>query len=697
MSLLTLRESLSRAKNKWKDRFGISLGDPNPSTNSPGSRRNRALSPGVRSLLRVLDSGSEVFGPLKSAIDGLGTCFSLYEGLSKERKDLAKLHAKIDGMLQDLAEYMSSSTGYVMTGSVKLICLDLEEEVKVVEKSQARSTGRALTDALDGYGNVLDGYRRVQDHLERLALNLNLSIMKSINEQTAETKLANLSPSMSAVYNSAESDSLKRGRCTQGTREPQIKLLLDWARTPEAGKTCWMNGMAGTGKTTIAYSVCHELDNKCALGASFFCSRVVPECRQVKHIIPSIVYQLARFSLPFRCELVKALESDPDAGTRALNVQYKKLIVNPLEQMQKSLPANFIVVIDALDECDNEDSVGKILDLILSPAYTLPIRFLVSSRPEREITRCLGDQLGEQGDTRLVLHDLASEGVRADIETYIRHELNTVPLTSENWSNLVEACGVLFIYASTTCRYVKQAYAMGNLNGALSMFLAVTSPEEKEETNAIDQLYLTILETAFNNSAINPTDRKKMWHLLETVICAIEPMTMASLALLLEMNSTQHVEALLQPLRSVLNVTKGTKLVATLHASFPDFMLSRPRSGSFCCKPALRHATIAENCLRVVNTTESKFNICRLPSSYMLDNSVERLHELVSQDISPGLSYACRHWSAHLHLGEYRSQLMDLVRIFFFARLLLWMEVLNLTDSMIHGAGILQEAERWCN
>ncbi|KAH7334540.1 hypothetical protein B0J17DRAFT_527672, partial [Rhizoctonia solani] len=118
--------------------------------------------------------------------------------------------------------------------------------------------------------------------------------------------------------------------CTPGTREPEINLPLEWAHDPEAGRTCWINGMAGTGKTTIAYSVCSRLDETFELGASFFCSRVIPECRQIKHIIPSIAYQLARFSFPFRCALDKILESDPDVHARALKIQYQKLISEPL-------------------------------------------------------------------------------------------------------------------------------------------------------------------------------------------------------------------------------------------------------------------------------------------------------------------------------------------------------------------------------
>ncbi|CAE6422691.1 unnamed protein product [Rhizoctonia solani] len=698
MSLLSLRDSLSRAKAKVKKRLGIGPTDSNPSAGLLGHGTSRTLSPGITAFLHVLDSGTEVFGPLRSAVNGLSTCFRLYEDQSKAREDCVKLQTKIDSILQDLSKHINNSPGSALTNSVKLICLDLEAEVKITEELQARSTGRQLIDAMEGIDELAESYLRVQTHFERLTLNLNLSIMGKMDEQATEAKLAKLCASMSAAYNSAESDNLKRGPCTQGTREAQINMLLDWARTPESGKTCWMNGMAGTGKTTIAYSVCTDLDAASALGASFFCSRTIPECRQVKHIIPSIAYQLARFSLPFRCELVKALDSDPDANTRALNIQYKKLIVDPLIQAQKSLPTDFIVVIDALDECDNEDSVGQILDLILSPASTLPIRFLVSSRPEREIARRLGDQTDSKGDTRLVLHDLASEFVRADIEAYVRHELRDIQLAEERWPMLIESCGVLFIYASTSCRYLKQAYAKDTLDEAISLVTGSASkPGQQEGTNAIDQLYLTVLMTAFNDFGMSTKDKTRMRDLLETVICAIEPMTMTALALLLGMRSEKQVNALLQPLRSVLNVAKATGLVTTLHASFPDFMLSEHRSGSFFCPPTMRHISLAEACLRTINTTEPKFNICSLSSSYLLDNEVEGITELVGRSISPGLIYACRHWSTHLRSGEYCDQVKDCTRKFFLESLLLWMEVMNLTKSMVHGPGIIQEAERWCN
>ncbi|CCO37174.1 hypothetical protein BN14_11327 [Rhizoctonia solani AG-1 IB] len=302
---------------------------------------------------------------------------------------------------------------------------------------------------------------------------------------------------------------------------------------------------------------------------------------------------------------------------------------------------------------------------------------------------------GSSDEARLVLHDLDSEGVRSDIETYMRHELKGVILTSAQWSTILDQCGVLFIYASTICRFIRQGHATDTIDELVETIMNSSYIPMKGE-NSIDTLYHTILSAAFRQDDMTENNTRRMKALLESVICAIEPMNLNTIAELLGLKSIKQVEGLLQPLRSVLNVAKDTRLVTTLHASFPDFMLSRDRSQDFSCDHTTRHAIMAEACLRTIDMAGPKINICGLPSSHLLDSQVEHLDEQVRQAISPGLAYACRHWSSHLDRGEYRDSLLDPIRRFFFDRLLLWMEVLNLRGDMRYGMGIVQHAERWC-
>ncbi|THU87781.1 hypothetical protein K435DRAFT_609924, partial [Dendrothele bispora CBS 962.96] len=116
----------------------------------------------------------------------------------------------------------------------------------------------------------------------------------------------------------------------------------------------WMCGMAGTGKSTIAKSLCLMLEEQQLLAGSFFCSRQIPECREYHHIIPTIAYQLAYYSCTFGETLEKVLEEDQSIALKEPSFQVKKLLIQPWGAVMKTgrfeghVP---VIVIDALDEC----------------------------------------------------------------------------------------------------------------------------------------------------------------------------------------------------------------------------------------------------------------------------------------------------------------------------------------------------------
>ena len=76
-----------------------------------------------------------------------------------------------------------------------------------------------------------------------------------------------------ARYNSDYSTAISRHRCTPETRTKILQDLKTWAKDEQGAKVYWMNGMVGTGKTTIRYSFCEWLATVQQLGANFFCSR----------------------------------------------------------------------------------------------------------------------------------------------------------------------------------------------------------------------------------------------------------------------------------------------------------------------------------------------------------------------------------------------------------------------------------------
>ena len=76
----------------------------------------------------------------------------------------------------------------------------------------------------------------------------------------------------------------------------------------------WLNGLAGTGKSTMAHSVAEHTFADRRLGASFFCSRDFEDRRDLRYIFLTLAFQLACAYPTFRSTLVPLLQSNPDGN-----------------------------------------------------------------------------------------------------------------------------------------------------------------------------------------------------------------------------------------------------------------------------------------------------------------------------------------------------------------------------------------------
>ncbi|KAG9124448.1 hypothetical protein FRC07_011592 [Ceratobasidium sp. 392] len=112
------------------------------------------------------------------------------------------------------------------------------------------------------------------------------------------------------------------------------------------------------------------------------------------------------------------LEMDNDAHNQPLQQQFDDLIATPLQQVKHVLPLNVVIVIDALDECDDERGVNRLLHVLRSRAAELPLKFLIASRPEANIV----DQMWDRGGgmrPALSLHELERMVRHQGISTYV--------------------------------------------------------------------------------------------------------------------------------------------------------------------------------------------------------------------------------------------------------------------------------------
>jgi nucleoside-triphosphatase THEP1 len=481
---------------------------------------------------------------------------------------------------------------------------------------------------------------------------------------------------------------VKRRGCTAETRKNILKDIQDWAEDPNSTRVYWMSGMAGTGKTTILYSLCQWLSKNQRLGGDYFCSRISSSCRDVNTIVPTLAYQLAQYSPAFRSTLCKVVEENPAASKLDVKWQFEKLLQAPMQAMKTAMPEGVVVVIDALDECDDGDAFRLFLETLLKFAVDLPFKFLVTSRPEPAIR----EKMLAPGYSRSVLHlhDIEEWIVEGDIKKYLTEELRAMspPPTPNDIERLAKRAGKLFIYAATTVRYIYPGGRSVNSNDRLRTVLGKDSRSTKQH-NELNKLYTSILSAAVDPEHLEEQEIDDIMLTLRTVVCAKEPMTVQTLATLLGLTE-ERVHLLLEPLWSILHVQDGTHgLVSPFHASFPDYLFDKLRSGGFHCEGTEHSEVLANYCFDLMKA-QLRFNICKLESSFVFDEDVLDLQDRIMKFISPALSYACRYWGEHLRQGNFTDTVHEKLVDFLTHRLLFWMEVLNLERGMGIGIDMLR-------
>ncbi|KAF9539978.1 YVTN repeat-like/Quino protein amine dehydrogenase, partial [Agrocybe pediades] len=487
----------------------------------------------------------------------------------------------------------------------------------------------------------------------------------------------------------------RRG-CTASTREQILEDLRSWTNDLTSAKVFWMNGMAGTGKTTILYSFCQWLEDNSRLGGNFFCSRSSTSCRSLNKILPSLAYQLAHYSPAFRSQLCTVLEDHQSPQTLNVGSQFKWVIETPFEKSKEAIPEGVVIVIDALDECENASEMRLFLETLLKCAGRLPVKFVIASRPEPIIVTKV--QSPGFSPSTIHLHDIEAFLVEADIRKYLKEALSTMyPIPSlEQIGQITERSGKLFIYAATVARYINPEDPTIDSSGRLETILgnASDSVDSNLRYNELDTLYLNIVSSALADRKLEPKELDIINLILRTVVCAMEPLTIKTMSTMLAVDQVQ-IKKYISRLHSVLHVQQGdTGQVSVLHASFPDFLFDESRSHRFHCDSHEYHAKLSSFCFDVMEK-ELRFNICGLETSFLFDSDVPDLQQKIERNISDALFYSCKHWGNHLIKGNFAEVIHTKLIYFLETHLLFWMEVLNVKRRMMTGTKLLSNVLIW--
>ena len=536
--------------------------------------------------------------------------------------------------------------------------------------------------------------RQWKDALEKKLQNLEetQNVHNSLALLRVKVDLGKLLIAKGAIYNSyADCDSQK---CLEDTRTDLLGQIDDWANNPKSKCIFWLSGMAGTGKSTISRTVAYNLDQRRALGASFFFKRGERGRESAGRFFPTIAAQLADTLPELGASMADALDRDSLLCERNLQDQFEKLIFRPLHDVAQSHAPRLglVIVIDALDECELSTEIRTMLTLLarLESINSFRLRIFVTSRPELPI------KLGFKNMPEIFHYDVKLEEFQAstiahDICAYFKHRFEEIkheelerqlyealPADWPGESNiqaLVKLAVPLFIFAATVCRYVAESNPERRLESIIQQQQKISF-----SFSGLEKTYLPIL-----NQLILGKDEQQKEQLLKAfrkvvgpIVLVAEPLSALSLSSLLEI-PIRNIGEILRHLHSVLHIPNDRDAkIRLFHLSFGDFLLDgmHPERNPFLINKAATHGQLARQCLRHLNRPGTLRNdICGLQNEWVRRDEVgeERAADLIAIDTA----YACSHWVWHLTNSGDRIRDNGPEHEFLKNHFLHWMEVMS--------------------
>ncbi|KLO10628.1 hypothetical protein SCHPADRAFT_802315, partial [Schizopora paradoxa] len=186
--------------------------------------------------------------------------------------------------------------------------------------------------------------------------------------------------------------------CYPGTRKAILTQVKEWAKKQDTKTPSifWLRESGGTGKSAIAMSIAQwGFEEVNILGGGFFFDRQTPQC-DLRSFTLTIVHDLALSDLSKITSIAQVLDDHRHNP--------EDLLASVLEKLDLRGPT--LLLVDALDECD-EEVAEKIISLLSTIPESAPqLRIFLTSRPESRIVDAFR---------------------RVDIHSLIEHNVNDSP------------------------------------------------------------------------------------------------------------------------------------------------------------------------------------------------------------------------------------------------------------------------------
>ncbi|VDC02109.1 unnamed protein product [Peniophora sp. CBMAI 1063] len=566
---------------------------------------------GTKELLYLLRDSTDVFPPLKSCIGGLVALVEICERAQGVSKGMLDVTGRLDRVMGLLAKRLAQDNASLISSAIDDQMHVLSGALVKLETMKWQGAFARVIQSRSLQGEVESICRTVVDAIQEIQLSIGLLVERNTGAILQEMVFQSLGRAKSAAYTAATAPyGIQRRSCTPGTRVMDLDHIMKWAvrtRYERTQPVFWLNGLAGQGKTTIAYTICERLERKREdiSMVSLFCARQL-DSHEEKLLVSTLAFELAECSASYASELRRALQQEHNLGDQILSVQMSKLLIGPWKRSAHAR-AEFqptILVIDAIDE--NDAGLEFVYSLLSAMhAGQLPgLRAFFTSRPGPDLKSAF-EGLGEKMVSIQTMNSALAFMWRdsLDIRLYLQEELHT-KLDDATIGDVTRASAGLFLYASTVARLVKskgkQRTRREQETRVRRLIEGATASQSKDsfiaevDVTILDSLYGGILQDMLDD--LDDEEVSARLHVLMTVVCTSQILDVPLLAALAGVEE-DLVNAMVEGLHAVLYLDDD-KHVFWCHNTFQDYIL-----GTYKEFIPLTRARVVQHCHELLRTS----------------------------------------------------------------------------------------------
>ncbi|KAI0263244.1 WD40-repeat-containing domain protein [Gloeopeniophorella convolvens] len=488
--------------------------------------------------------------------------------------------------------------------------------------------------------------------------------------------------------------------CLDGTRVPQLSKITAWLEDDEAHNVLWLTGAAGTGKTSIAWSLVPELARQQRCAGEFF---LRPGQHYPSALWQTLAYKIASFHPAIKSEIFRALATEGSLRD-SIHDTFEALVLSPLKAAEPHFTrlGGPVLLIDGLDHCkqgSRDDWLALLSTLPRWLSLSHRCKLIITSRHDIDISRAFEGKEIERMELRT--GDADDNNTVSDIHRYLTYRF--AELRKQDREKSIQEDWPAFDTVYKLAEHASGFFRWAAL--AFDSIRAADSDRERHLTSIVDggpgakfdglDEYLGgILALVCERGSFRT---ESFQAILETVTLSSVPLTIHDLKHFLQDRlpgtaSVDSLESMCHELLAVISIDEETKAITLRHQAYKSYLTDQKRC------TVMDGASMTVSCLKIMQQ-ELKFNTCGLKSSSQFNRDIENKDALVKSCIPPHLSYACRFWADHLHgtvtMEKRDTDIVNLLRGFLIVNIPHWLEALSLLGHSRAAAKSLLVAAEW--